>query len=310
VEGQVVAFFSLHKVEAGFYRREHAQRLQALAGQAALAWQNARLYTDLQAALEQEKATRAQLVQSGKLASMGHMIASVAHEINNPLQVIQNTLYLLKKETHLSHMAHDYLQVAEGEADRMAGLIGRLRETYRPAASDDFRPEALNALVEHVKKLMEVHLRHNDVIFLFSPDPDLPLVWGLRDQLQQALLNLCLNAVEAMPVGGTLTVRTRHNPDRDEVWLSIRDTGVGIEPEALTHIFEPFVTTKTTGTGLGLPITHDIARRHGGRIEVESEIGQGTTFTLCLPVLADARDLPDTGPLKSLAQLSSELVMV
>jgi signal transduction histidine kinase len=214
------------------------------------------------------------------------MLASVAHEINNPMQVIQNALYLLKKEPGLRPMARDYLQVAEAEANRTAGLISRLRETYRPATSDDFRPEALNALVEHVHKLIAMHLRHNEVTFLFRADPDLPLVWGLRDQLQQALLNLCLNAVEAMPTGGALTVCTdaKRVADRNEVRLTIHDTGAGIEPGLLANIFDPFITTKSSGTGLGLAITHDIVQQHGGRIEVESRVGEGTTFTLCLPV--------------------------
>ena len=227
---------------------------------------------------------------------MGRMLASVAHEINNPMQVIQNALYLLKKEPGLRPMARDYLQVAEAEADRTAGLISRLRETYRPATSDDFRPEALNALVEHVHKLIAVHLRHNDVTFLFRADPDLPLVWGLRDQLQQALLNLCLNAVEAMPAGGTLTLCTRYVADRNEVWLTIHDTGAGIEPGLLANIFDPFITTKSSGTGLGLAITHDIVQQHGGRIEVESRVGEGATFTLCLPV---THTLPQPVPVPS-----------
>lgn len=280
----VIGMMSVQSPLADAYTVEDQQSFSTLANQAAIAIENARLYTDLQLALEQEKAMRAQLVQSGKLAAMGRMLASVAHEINNPLQVIQNALYLLKKEPGLRPMARDYLQVAEAEADRTAGLISRLRETYRPATSEDFRPEALNALIEHVYKLIAVHLRHNAVNFLFHADPELPLVWGLRDHLQQALLNLCLNAVEAMPLGGTLTLCTEYLADQGEVRLTIQDTGVGIEPELLANIFDPFVTTKASGTGLGLAITHDIVQQHRGRIEVESRMGEGTRFTLCLPV--------------------------
>lgn len=280
----VIGMMSVQSPLINAYSVEDQQSFDTLANQAAIAIENARLYADLQKALGQEKAARAQLVQSGKLAAMGRMLASVAHEINNPMQVIQNALYLLKKEPGLRPMARDYLQVAEAEADRTAGLISRLRETYRPATSEDFRPEALNALVEHVHKLIAVHLRHNQVTFLFKADPNLPLVWGLRDQLQQALLNLCLNAVEAMPAGGALTLCTRHMVERNEAWLTIHDTGTGIEPDLLANIFDPFFTTKSGGTGLGLAITHDIVQQHGGRIEVESRIDEGTTFTLCLPV--------------------------
>jgi signal transduction histidine kinase len=279
----VIGVMSVQSPLANAYTPDDQQLFGTLANQAAIAIENARLYADLQKALEQEKAARAQLVQSAKLAAMGRMLASVAHEINNPLQVIQNALYLLKKEPGLRPMARDYLHVADAEAGRMADLVGRLRDTYRPATSDDFRPEALNALVEHVHKLIAVHLQHNDVAFLFHADPALPPVWGLRDQLQQALLNLCLNAVEAMPAGGALTLRSEHVGERNEVRLIVHDTGVGIEPGLLAHIFDPFFTTKSGGTGLGLAITHDIVQRHGGRLEVESVVGQGTTFSLWLP---------------------------
>jgi PAS domain S-box-containing protein len=268
--------------------------LVTLAGHLAAAIENARLYADLEKALQQEKATRAQLVQSEKLAAMGRLIASVAHEVNNPLQVIQNVLYLTAQERGLGQQAREYLQVALAESERMAELLNRLRDTYRPAANQDFQPESLNALVEHMRQLMATHLRHNDVAFEFDPDPALPLVLGLRDQLKQAILNLSLNAVEAMPGGGRLTLRTRFRPERGEAWLSVTDTGVGIDPGALPNLFEPFFTTKESGTGLGLAITHDIVQRHGGRIEVESTVGQGTTFTVRLPV--DQKFVTTPGP--------------
>ena len=142
----------------------------------------------------------------------------------------------------------------------------------------------LNAVVEDVRKLIHTHLRHSQIAFVFDPDQTLPPVRGMRDQLKQAILNLCLNAAEAMLDGGQLTVQTRGQPGSNEVALSIKDTGVGIPPEDLANVFDPFFTTKDSGTGLGLAITHDIIERHGGRIEVTSEPGQGATFTVWLPV--------------------------
>jgi PAS domain S-box-containing protein len=285
VQGEgVVAFFSLDKTEPGFYSDQHAQRLGAFVGQASLAIQNARLYADLEKALQYEKSMRARLVQTEKLAAMGRLVASVAHELNNPLQAIQNSLYLVSQEGDLSPQAREDLQVALTEADRMADLIGRLRETYRPATAEQFRTESLNTIIEEVQKLIGTHLRHNNILFEFHPASPLPEVRGLRDQLKQVLLNLCLNAVEAMPNGGRLTVRTRSLPEQGEVTVAITDTGVGIDVTDQRSIFEPFFTKKEGGTGLGLFITYEIIQRHHGRIEVESQLGRGTTFRIWMPV--------------------------
>jgi signal transduction histidine kinase len=249
-----------------------------------VAIQNTRLVADLEKALQQEKAVRNRLVQTEKLAAMGRLVASVAHELNNPLQAIQNALYLVKQESGLSEQAHDDLHVALTEANRMAELIKRLREAYRPTLAEQFKRESLNAIVEEVQKLIATHLRHNRVHWEFDPDPDLPPVAGMRDQLKQVFLNLSLNAVEAMPHGGDLVIRTRHLPETGQALVTLADTGSGIEPAALPNIFDPFFTTKESGTGLGLAITYDIVQRHGGRIDVESAVGQGTTFKVWFPV--------------------------
>ena len=258
--------------------------LMSVGGQLSTAMENTRLYSDLENALQQEKAARAQLVQSEKLAAMGRLVASVAHELNNPIQAIQNALYLIRQESNLSEQTRADVDVVMTETRRMAELINRLRETYRPATSEQFKPVLLNAVVEDVRKLIHTHLRHSQIAFVFDPDQTLPPVRGMRDQLKQAILNLCLNAAEAMLDGGQLTVQTRGQPGSNEVALSITDTGVGIPPEDLANVFDPFFTTKDSGTGLGLAITHDIIERHGGRIEVTSEPGQGATFTVWLPV--------------------------
>jgi len=295
VQGQgVIAFFSLEKIEPGYYTAEHGHRLAAFAGQASLAIQNARLYANLERSLRHEKSMRAQLVQAEKLAAMGRLVASVAHELNNPLQAIQNSLYLVSQENELNPQSREDLQVALTEADRMAALISRLRETYRPASAEQFRYESLNAIIEEVQKLIATHLRHNNVHFSFEAEPRLPKVPGLRDQLKQVILNLCLNAVEAMPQGGELSLRTEHLSKQGEVLVTIRDTGAGIDPVDLRNIFEPFFTTKEGGTGLGLFITHEIIQRHQGRVEVESEVGRGATFRVWLPVTRT--EMTDTDP--------------
>ena len=254
-----------------------------IAAQIAIALANTRLYADLQRSLQHEKATRAQLVQSEKLAALGRLVASVAHELNNPLQAIQNALYLVGQENVLGTQAQEDLGLALAEVQRMADLIERLRETYRPTTAEEFRLESLNTLIAEVHKLIGTHLRHNRVTFEFEPDPDLPLVPCLRDQLKQVILNLNLNAVDAMPNGGRLTVLARRAPPDEGVWMMFADTGIGIDPADLPNIFDPLFTTKEKGTGLGLAITYDIVQLHHGYIEVESERGQGTTFKVWLP---------------------------
>ena len=254
-----------------------------LGAQIAIAFVNARLYADLQQSLQHERSARAQVVQAEKLAAIGRLAASVAHELNNPLQVIQNSLYLVRHESVLDKQAQDDLDVALTESRRMADLIDRMRETYRPATATELSPESLNELIVEVEKLIGTHLRHNQVTYEFKPEPQLPPVHCLRDQLKQVILNLSLNAVEVMPHGGRLTINTSMSPKADGVWITFTDTGQGIAPEDLPNIFDPFFTRKAGGTGLGLAISYDIIQHHHGRIEVDSEPGRGTTFRIWLP---------------------------
>jgi two-component system NtrC family sensor kinase len=254
-----------------------------LSAQIAIAFVNAQLYADLQDSLQHERDARAQVVQAEKLAAIGRLSASVAHELNNPLQVIQNSLYLVRHESVLDKQAQDDLDVALTESQRMADLIERMRETYRPTTATEFRPESLNALIAEVEKLINTHLRHNKIIFEFNPDPQLPPVHCLRDQLKQVILNLSINAVEAMQDGGRLTISTSISTNADGVWMTFVDTGQGIAPSDLANIYDPFFTRKAGGTGLGLAISYDIVQHHRGRIEVDSEPGRGTTFRIWLP---------------------------
>lgn len=234
----------------------------------------------------QEQATRARLIQHEKLAAIGRLTASVAHELNNPLQAIQNALYLVSLEDSLSQQAREDLRVALNEADRMAGLIGRLRDTYRPRMGQNYEQVSLNEVIEDVYRLIETHMRHNQITFQTALDLELTPVTAMSDQIKQVILNLCLNAIEAMPQGGDLRLSTCRKRDENGqlgVQLTVSDSGMGIDAELLSTIFEPFFTTKQSGTGLGLAITYEIVQRHQGKIEVESEMGKGTTFKVWLP---------------------------
>ena len=283
----LMGVLDIHHQDPHQFREHDLQLIYAISEQLTLAVEKAVLYENLQTTLAKEQTARAQLVQTEKLAALGQIVASVAHELNNPLQAIQNALYLINLEENLTAQASDDLKVALNESNRMAGLIARLRETYRPTTSEEFQSCSINALVMEVEKLINTHLRRNDIEFVFSPSTNLPNILLIQDQIKQVILNIFLNAVESMPKGGKLFVQTVHDKENDQLILTIGDTGSGIHPDVLPYIFDPFVTTKDRGTGLGLAITHDIVRRHGGQIEPASELGKGTNFKIIFPLNYD-----------------------
>jgi PAS domain S-box-containing protein len=286
VEGKVVGVLDIQHTASRSLTEGDLQLMIAVADQLSVVLQKANLYTNLQTALQQEQTIRSQLIQSERLALVGRLLASVSHELNNPLQAIQNALFLLKEESNLSDQARQDLDVILAEAERMAALIERLRSAYRPVRIKDFLPVELNGLIEDVHMLIATHMRQKQIAFEFFPDPDLPHVSGLQDQIRQVVLNLFLNAIEVMKPGGRLIVQTRSLHVQNEVLLTVTDTGPGIDPEILPQIFEPFITSKHTGTGLGLTVTHDIIEQHHGRIEARNAPpGQGgAIFNIWLPV--------------------------
>ena len=245
--------------------------------------QKANLYKELQISLQQEKAIRNQLVQNERLAVMGRLLASVSHELNNPLQAIQNALFLLKEEKGISAQGQQDLNIVLAESERMGNMIEQLRATYRPIQAEDFRPTQMNEIIEDVYALISPHLRHNQIAFEFHPEPELPAIPALSDQIRQVVLNLLMNAVEAMPTGGNLTVSTKLLEDTNEILLTVSDTGTGISSAILPNIFEAFVTNKQKGTGLGLTISYDIVIKHRGRITAENNTTDGSIFKVWLP---------------------------
>ncbi|GAB4485314.1 MAG: hypothetical protein Fur0016_10320 [Anaerolineales bacterium] len=267
--------------------RQFSQRqmnlMMAVADQLAVALQKANLYQELQNSLRQEKEMRAQLIQSERLALVGRLLASVSHELNNPLQAIQNALFLLKADEELSDQSRQDLNIILSETERMASLIGRLRSTYRATQAEDFQEIMLNDVIEDVHALTSTYMRHRSIIFTFHPDPGLPAIPVIPDKIRQVILNLFINAIEAMQNGGNLTVHTYHLPDQAQVLITFSDTGPGINPKIFSRIFEPFVTDKEAGTGLGLTITADIVHQHRGEIYAENNPEAGALFKVWLP---------------------------
>ncbi|MEM7205080.1 MAG: ATP-binding protein [Planctomycetota bacterium] len=229
-----------------------------------------------------------QLANSEKLASVGTLAAGVAHEINNPVGVIQNKVQILRyriDDGDPRPVLLEDLAVVEQHAQRISGIVAGLLAFSREAPFS-LEPVDLNRLVRESADLVAVPFRTADVALRTRTDPELEPVAGSANHLMQVLVNLILNAKDASSPGSVVVVSTRREPSG--AVLSVADRGEGIAPENLSQIFDPFFTTKDVGhgTGLGLAISHGIVERHQGRIEVQSEPEVGTTFRVWLP-LAD-----------------------
>jgi PAS domain S-box-containing protein len=236
------------------------------------------------------------LFDSEKLAATGRLAASIAHEINNPLEAVQNALYLLQKEFGEDSSKKPYLDIAARETQRMSRILRQMLGFYRQ--QEAMAQTDLNALVEEAGGLVGKRLRERGVQIANQLDPALPPIRASADQLKQVLLNLLLNAADSMPKGGTITVQTQAGAGaetdvfgRDAVQIQVRDTGEGIPDELLAQIFEPFFSTKPgKGTGLGLWVSQGIVQSHGGTMRVRSRVGRGTTFLITLPVQGPPSD--------------------
>jgi two-component system NtrC family sensor kinase len=234
--------------------------------------------------LDTLQTTQDQLVQSEKLASLGQLAAGVAHELNNPLGTILLYSDILLKETGPDSPYRADLEVIVNETKRCKGIVLDLLEFARQNQVVA-QPTDLNALIEQVVELERKRFEGSAVEITHQLDPNLPTIEADPGQLMQVVVNLIENGVDAMPQGGTLTLRTRNDP-KGMVTLEAEDTGTGIPAENLGKLFTPFFTTKPVGkgTGLGLAIIYGIIKMHRGQINVRSEVGKGTLFTIQLPI--------------------------
>jgi two-component system NtrC family sensor kinase len=240
-----------------------------------------------------KQTTNQQISNSEKLASIGRLAAGVAHEINNPLTGVLTFAHLLRQKPNMDEQDRQDLDLVIHETTRVgeivAGLLDFARE--RPASKSMLD---LNQIIRQTVRLIANQSRFNKITIEEHLGEHLPAVYGDRNQLQQVLLNLALNACEAMPNGGALTITTQ--PHGRDVMLTVADTGLGIKPEHLTQVFDPFFTTKPVGkgTGLGLSVSYGIVQQHGGVLSVQSQEGKGTVFTIILP-FGEAHDVPAEG---------------
>jgi PAS domain S-box-containing protein len=232
-----------------------------------------------------------QLIQAEKLAAMGQMLAGVAHELNNPLTAILGVTELLRERQGADDSTKRQLELTHRQARRAARIVQNLLEFSRPA-SPQKKPLDVNSLVERTLQLHEHSLRRNFIEVDFHPQPNLPGVVGDANQLIQVLLNLVTNAEQAIrEVRDTGRIQIRLGRKENHLTVTVQDDGVGIRPEALPRIFDPFYTTKRPGggTGLGLSICMSIVREHGGNIEAESLPAGGSAFTIYLPYVPGQR---------------------
>jgi two-component system NtrC family sensor kinase len=222
------------------------------------------------------------LIQSEKLASLGKMAAGVAHEINNPLTSILIYTHLLLERHPADPAARESLTMIADETARCAQIVRGLLEFSRltPSRTDS---ASINDIIERTVQLLENQALVHKIAIVKALNPDLPPLELDKNKIQQVFSNLMINAFEAMPEGGTLTVASRPSPDGLGLEVEFTDTGVGIPKENMNKLFDPFFSTKSFGTGLGLAVSYGIIRRRGGTIEVRSDVGRGSVFTVKLP---------------------------
>lgn len=232
-----------------------------------------------------------QLFESGKLALVGRLAATVAHEVNNPLEAIKNALYVATGSTPKDSQEHQLLEVAQSETERISRTLRQMTGLYRAEVS--LNGVDINLVAQDCLRFLNWDLSKKGIKVQSNFHPNIPAVLGNADQLRQVFLNLFLNARDAMEKGGTLHVTTRLSDKGDSDFLAgkwalaeVQDTGVGISTENIRKVFEPFFSTKHEGNGLGLGlwVTQGIIEKLGGRIKVRSEQGHGTTFTIGLPI--------------------------
>ena len=287
VGGKKIGVFTLYcrKAKDDFTLGE-IELLGVLANQTAAAIENSRLYTDLEISHQQLKVSQRQLLMSAKQAAIGELAGGVAHEVNNPLQIILSRVQLMiAKNQDKEDKIVDGLKLVEDNVRRISKIIRALLGfASHNSANAEWAPFQLSQAIQQASALVKHQLEGQLIEVEIDLPEDLPPLVGNVGELEQVFINLMLNAQNAMPAGGTLQISARL--EGEEMEVSFRDSGEGILPEHLDRIFEPFFTTRAGegGTGLGLAVSYRIVDTHEGRLTVDSKPGDGATFILRLPL--------------------------
>lgn len=279
-QDRLIGFIFLGKKRnRDIFSSEDLRLLAALGTEVAVALDNARLYAEL-------RASQALLARSDRLAAVGTLAAGIAHEIRNPLVAIQTFVQLLPERLDDPEFRTTFMQIVGDELKRVSTLINDLLAFARPSPVR-LGEVQLNGLAEQIVRLLAGQAKQKGATLTARLAPALPLLVVDPEQIKQVFMNLVLNALQATNDGGAVTVATAllRGPDGQSYCeVTVQDTGVGIPVEHQEQIFDPFFTTKGAGMGLGLFIVHQIIKEHGGSIDVESTIGQGTRFLVRLPL--------------------------
>jgi len=263
------------------FREADLEMFLILSNQAAIALENARLYAELREYVKQVEESQQALLQAEKMATAGRLSVSIAHEVNNPLQAVQNCLHLAGREDLSEDQRSEYFELAKTELNRLMSTVQRMLDFYRPGAVSPSEID-LHDILEHVLNLMAQQLEKQEVkIWVDIPD-DLPVIYAVGSQIQQVIINLILNAFDAMPDGGD--IRIIASAAKGGIEILFQDNGPGIPDDQVSHIFEPFFSTKDGGTGLGLTVSYNIVTAHGGTLELASNNKPGACFRIYLPI--------------------------
>ncbi len=279
-KGQLIGMINLgYKFSKDIYSHEDLELLSTLANQTAIAIENARLYEDL-------KKSKSYMRRADRLASLGTLTAGLAHEIRNPLVAIKTLTQLLPERIDDEEFRTQFLQIASGEVDRISSLVNELLDFARPS-EPKLEAEDINAILDGMILLVSTETKKKQINIIKNYASDLSSVQIDREQIKQVFLNILLNAIDATQENGKILVKTRPfvKPGGEPyVQIEFTDTGKGIPEEYLEDIFNPFFTTKSTGSGLGLSISNQIIQDHRGYIDVESQLGKGSSFFINLPI--------------------------
>jgi signal transduction histidine kinase len=293
LRGEAIGVFSLSGGRRVDLDEETIEALRLIAEQVAIAIANAQLYAetralarDLEKRVEERtkelREAQEQVMRTEKMAVAGQLAAAIAHEINNPLQSMRLYLELIDERQDDGSAMHEYLDVVQEQVDRLAGIVSRLLQQLYQPSEEALTPVDLNALMVDLLALFSRQLQDTGITVDQRLSENLPPVIGASNGLRQVCLNVLLNAIESMPNGGTLRIATEVKGDK--VSLTFIDSGIGIAPQDISRVYDPFYTTKPHGTGLGLTVSYRIIKEHGGSLDIDSRPGVGTTVRVTVPI--------------------------
>jgi two-component system NtrC family sensor kinase len=268
-----------HREGKEMYSQEDVEVLSTLANQTAIAIENARLYENL-------KQSQSIIRRADRLSSLGMLTAGLAHEIRNPLVAIRTFTQLLPERYQDQEFRELFQSLAMKEVDRICGLVNDLLSFARPS-TPNMSAQDVNEIVGNIARILQSQAKEKDVKIGLHMAAKLPKIFIDKEQIKQVCMNLILNAIQSIENGGSVEIGTHlygENGSAGFVQIEVRDTGIGIPEKDIENIFNPFFTTKKDGSGLGLSISHQIIKEHGGYMVVESQDGKGTSFFIRLPV--------------------------